>query len=71
MIWELDEDNEQCVKWHHFETNIKRILADKVAKRQRLGRGTVACVVPSTRALSFTVRRWGLSRGSCTIWSSS
>jgi Ca2+-binding EF-hand superfamily protein len=30
MIWELDEENEHCVKWHHFEINIDRIHNDKV-----------------------------------------
>lgn len=62
MIWELDEDNEQCVKWRHFETNIDRIHKDKVAHGRCLvlavdcictSAGEVACCVPPTRALWF------------------
>lgn len=29
-LWEVDEDNEGCAKWHHFEKNVARIQKDKV-----------------------------------------
>lgn len=34
-LWEVDEDNEGCAKWHHFEKNVARIQKDKVGLEPR------------------------------------